>query len=345
VAKISVHDAEPIATLASKPSSRDIAHHNTVVAESLFSIPTNLATRLRCVEVTEREAACVVAAIGLSFFAPAPLLPRLPIPEELHDLGRAVLRLGAAIVLAVLLPLLLVIVDGGLSAHVRASAVSLGRMALASVLGLGATFAWQIADRQRMSADQRARTWNELSWAVALGWSQAPSPMAMLPWMWVTRPPWKRVLLGAGAAAVLLALVQLVDTVIAFVVADPHVDATSIPLVLVLGAVALAAPLAVLEIAARLWRARRWLRVALLAGYVAVVLGVIDSLMILLLPRDAALLVGAFTALFDFAALVVSAGMLRADTTPAPLRHAIAAFLITALAAGWRELRSERSSS
>ncbi len=66
------------------------------------------------------------------------------------------------------------------------------------VLSIALPLVAQLYDKRRMTPEMRARTWNYSTWGAAL---YAFGPISMLGWMWVTRPRWWRVLLGALATA------------------------------------------------------------------------------------------------------------------------------------------------
>jgi uncharacterized BrkB/YihY/UPF0761 family membrane protein len=130
--------------------------------------------------------------------------------------------------------------------------VETARTALAMVLSIALPLLVQLADRRRMSEEMRARTWNYATWGGSL---YAFGPASMLGWMWVTRPPWWRVLFGAIATAALLALTQLADLLFALAAGVALEDGEAFgPLVVfALGAAVAAGLLAIFEIVAWLW--------------------------------------------------------------------------------------------
>ncbi|MBI4702186.1 MAG: transcriptional regulator [Deltaproteobacteria bacterium] len=74
------------------------------------------------------------------------------------------------------------------------------------VLGILLPLLLQLWDRRRLSAAQRARSWNLASWACAL---YAFGPASLLGWYWVTRHGWARLLGPLAAGALVLVLVGL----------------------------------------------------------------------------------------------------------------------------------------
>lgn len=94
-------------------------------------------------------------------------------------------------------------------------------MTVAMVLGIALPLAWQWLDKRRMTEDMRAKTWNVATWGASL---YAFGPLSMLGWYWVTRPRWRRVLLGASSATVLLLLLELGDAALRAGLGEPGDD-------------------------------------------------------------------------------------------------------------------------
>lgn len=83
---------------------------------------------------------------------------------------------------------------------------------LVLVLNIVFPLALQIWDRRRLTPRQRARSWNGVSWAVAL---YGFGPISMMAWVWVTRNEWARWRRrGLGAALGRSVLVLLVGAAI-----------------------------------------------------------------------------------------------------------------------------------
>jgi hypothetical protein len=117
-------------------------------------------------------------------------------------------------------------------------------MILSIVLPLGV----QLADRQRMDAQRRARTWNIATWACAL---YAFGPLSMLGWIFVTRPRWLRCIIAPLWTLPLLGSLVLFDHILE-VELKGQSSQSILPLELlesaVLGYVALVATLFIIEL-------------------------------------------------------------------------------------------------
>ncbi len=159
--------------------------------------------------LTRVELSYVIFAVGVGYGLGWVLVPR----AALDEVSRAVVWRVVAVLLALKLSFALPLAARWLepqrfAADETATAVAMGRSVLAQLGWMGLPLGVQLADRRRMSAAQRATAWNPATWAVALNWFGA---LSMLGWMWVTRPPWRRVVAGALSTAALVCVVELVD--------------------------------------------------------------------------------------------------------------------------------------
>ncbi len=108
---------------------------------------------------------------------------------------------------------------------------------LAFVLNIVTTLALQIWDKRRLTARQRARSWNAASWGSAL---YVAGPGSMIAWAWVTRNEWARwrrrglggalvksvvvLVVGLGIAALIYAFSVGVITGLAAALGLPDLD-------------------------------------------------------------------------------------------------------------------------
>lgn len=88
--------------------------------------------------------------------------------------------------------------------------MQVARLVLAMVLGIAIPLAAQWLDWRRLPLPIRRRGWNVATWGASL---YAFGPLSMLGWCWTTRPPVRRVWVGALSTGTLVAFMQLIDSI------------------------------------------------------------------------------------------------------------------------------------
>lgn len=86
--------------------------------------------------------------------------------------------------------------------------MKVARTAVAMILGILLPLIVQLIDKRRLSAEARERAWNTATWGSAL---YAFGPLSMLGWSWVTRPRWRRIVMGPLWLGGIVAVMTAVD--------------------------------------------------------------------------------------------------------------------------------------